>query len=158
MACSHLPRNRMPTIFRSAGFSMLEAMVAIVVLSLGLLGVAALQMAGLRNSSSANLRGQAAWYASEMIEEARGRRSDVVSGSTDVLGAMASFSCTGTPATSLEMWRARVACTLPGGQGAVTFDPISRRMLVTVQWDDSRGANGVSNATTTQTFALESMI
>jgi type IV pilus assembly protein PilV len=140
---------------------MLEAMVAIVVLSLGLLGVAALQMAGLRNNSSANMRAQAAWYAEEMIEEARGRRSDVLAGSTNVIGAMASFSCSGVPGTtsSLDAWRARIACALPSGQGSVTFDSNSRRMTVRVQWDDSRGANGVSNTTTTpQTFTLETMI
>jgi type IV pilus assembly protein PilV len=142
---------------------MLEVMVSIIVLSVGLLGIAGLQLVGLRNNSSANARGQAAWYAAEMIEEARGRRDNVLAGSSDLVGPMASFSCTGSPAatSSLETWRARVACALPSGQGGVTFDSYTRRLTVSVQWDDSRGANGVSDAATPtppQTFRLETML
>lgn len=148
---------------RSAGFSMIEAMVAIIVLSVGLLGIAGLQVVGLRNSGSANLRGQAAWFAANMIAEARGRRADVLALSPKVIGStMASFSCTGSPSadSSLEAWRARIACALPDGQGAVTFDAFTRRLTVRVQWDDSRGANAAASGTTstTQTFLLETMI
>src|SRR5690606_37357910 len=54
------------------GFSLIEVMVAVLVLSLGLLGLAALQGLSMRNNQSANYRTQATNLAYEFIDTARG--------------------------------------------------------------------------------------
>lgn len=59
----------------SRGFTLLEVLIAILVLSIGLLGLAALQATGLRTSHSANLRSQATQLAYEMTDAMRANRA-----------------------------------------------------------------------------------
>jgi type IV pilus assembly protein PilV len=143
-----------------AGFSMLEALIAIVILSLGLLGTAALQTVGLRASSSAGYRSQAAWLAQEMVEEARARRADVVSKSSDVVDAVSASACGGAVAgtSSIDRWRKRVACALPSGQGGVAYNSDTKRLDVTVTWDDSRGPDAARGGGGSLTFVIETVL
>jgi len=56
---------------RQRGGTLIEAMVAVVVLSVGLLGVAAMQLSSLKTSTSANYRSIASLKASELAERMR---------------------------------------------------------------------------------------
>src|SRR5215510_11075504 len=58
------------------GLSMIEVLVAIVIISLGLLGMAGLQASGLRTSQSAFYRAQAAQFANDMAERMRANLGD----------------------------------------------------------------------------------
>jgi type IV pilus assembly protein PilV len=53
------------------GFTLLEVLVAMVLLSIGLLGVARLQMFGLQNTGNAYFRTQASGLLTELIERVR---------------------------------------------------------------------------------------
>lgn len=55
----------------SAGFTLLEALVAILILAVGLLGLAGLYVAGMQNTRSANLRTLATLQAHDMAERMR---------------------------------------------------------------------------------------
>jgi len=57
---------------RQRGFGLIEAMVAMVVLSVGLLGLAALQAAGARANYNAYLHSQAAMISLDLFERIRG--------------------------------------------------------------------------------------
>jgi type IV pilus assembly protein PilV len=56
---------------RTRGFSLLEVLVALLVLSIGLLGLAGMQMVGLRSNNSASFRGQAVAIANDLAERMR---------------------------------------------------------------------------------------
>ncbi len=56
---------------RVAGFSLVEVLVAVVLLSIGLLGLAKLQFWGVRHTGSAYFRTQATQIANEMAERLR---------------------------------------------------------------------------------------
>lgn len=56
---------------RESGVSMIEVMVAVLVLSIGLLGMAALQGISMRNNQSANYRTQATNFAYQLVDMAR---------------------------------------------------------------------------------------
>jgi type IV pilus assembly protein PilV len=56
---------------RVIGFTLLEVLVAMVLLSIGLLGVARLQMFGLQNTGNAYFRTQASGLLTELIERVR---------------------------------------------------------------------------------------
>lgn len=67
----------MPMIGRQSGFTLLEVLVAIVVLSLGLLGLAGLQAASLRNNQTAYYRGIATQQAYDMADRLRANLAGV---------------------------------------------------------------------------------
>lgn len=142
-----------------AGFSLIEALVSVLVLSIGLLGVAALQGVGLRANSSANHRSQAAWFAAQMVEEARARRDLVVALDSGMVDTLGSFVCGGAATTPIAVWRSRLACALPSGQGGLAYNTFTQRLVITVQWDDSRGVDsataGGSNAAQ---FSIETIL
>lgn len=55
----------------SAGFSLLEVVVAMAILSFGLLGVASLHMVSLQNTNNAYLRAQSVLISDDLIERVR---------------------------------------------------------------------------------------
>lgn len=59
---------------RVKGFTLLEVMIAVLVLSIGLLGLAALQAYAMRNNQSANYRTQATNLAVQMLDQIRSHR------------------------------------------------------------------------------------
>lgn len=155
-------RNRRfcPRPIHVRGFSLLEALISILVLSVGLLGTAALQGVSLRATSSAGFRSQAAWLAAQMLDEARARRADVISLNPSVYDpALASETCGSLQATPISAWRARVGCALPAGQGSVNYNQINRLVTITILWNDSRGVdNATTGGSSTATFVLQSVI
>jgi type IV pilus assembly protein PilV len=65
---------------RNQGFSMLEVMVAVLVVSLGLLGLSGLQTVGLRNNASAGQRTIATQLAYDMADRMRANFASVIAG------------------------------------------------------------------------------
>ncbi len=113
------------------GIALMEALIAIVLLSVGALGYAALQMKGLSASSSAMWRSKAGILAYEMADRMRANRAGVVAGSYNALGAPqavldcgAAADCTPARMAQLDhaQWNATLANDLPGGSGVVCQD------------------------------------
>ena len=61
------------------GFTLLEVLIALVVLSVGFLGMGALQLSGLRGSQGAYLRGQGTVVANQLAERMHANSSGAVS-------------------------------------------------------------------------------
>jgi type IV pilus assembly protein PilV len=114
---------------------MIEVLVAIVIISLGLLGMAGLQASSLRGSQGAAYRSQAAQFAADMAERMRGNLGDA----RNYTLAFGDPIPSGTSVTDLDRadWLARLA-TLPGGIGAIAVDTVNNVVSITVQWDDTR--------------------
>ncbi len=62
----------------SGGFSLVEVMVAMLVLSIGLIGVASLQLTGLHSNQTALIRSQATILASDIIDRMRANPQGVL--------------------------------------------------------------------------------
>lgn len=56
------------TLFKESGFSLLEVLIALFVLSIGLLGVASLQIRGQQFNTAANLYSQATYLATDLMD------------------------------------------------------------------------------------------
>ncbi len=69
---------------RQSGFSLLEVLIAIVITSIGLLGLAAMQATGLRNNHSAYHRSQATVLAYDIADRMRSNASSMASYVTPV--------------------------------------------------------------------------
>jgi type IV pilus assembly protein PilV len=129
---------------RERGMTLVETLVALLVLSIGLLGVAALQMTSLRNNHAAHTRSQATALAYDIADRMRANRTVAVAGGYNIaLGATPA-----APATLADIdigaWKTSLAATLPAGDGAITTDAAvtgdPNIVRITIRWDDSRGA------------------
>ncbi len=138
---------------RARGFTLIEALVALLVLSIGLLGVAALQLSSLRSNHSSSLRSQATLLAYDIVDRMRANQSAATNGAYDV--AVGATPTTGTVAgDDLDRWKQNLTNTLPSGDGAVsrTGAGAATKFTVTVQWDDSRGVEAALS------FVMETQI
>lgn len=144
---------------KQLGTSLIEILVTVLIVSFGLLGVAGVVSNGLKNNHSSYGRTQASILAADIVDRMRANRTDAES-----VAAPYNLTVTAaTPATAasapvaqqdLIAWRTAIAATLPAGTGAVNVDAATKKVTVTVRWDDSRGTGG-SN---TQSFVLETRL
>lgn len=140
----------MTRIFTSSGkgqngFTLLEVLVTMVVMSLGLLGYAGLQMASLKNSASAYQRSQATILAYDMIDRMRANRSQAVGGTYNIaMGA--SPGGAGIAGADLVDWKTLVGNALPGGDASINVDGTGNA-LITIQWADKRDRSASANST-----------
>ncbi|MEZ5447075.1 MAG: type IV pilus modification protein PilV [Gammaproteobacteria bacterium] len=123
---------------RQRGFTLLEVLIALVVLAVGMLGIAALQARGMQYNTDAYARTQATILAYDIIDRMR-TRSYPLSNDPDknkLEDAMLLYTTTAAntdgacdPASTsvaeeLECWQLEIDRTLPGGtNGTVTCNP-----------------------------------
>ncbi len=133
------------------GLTLLEVLITLIILAIGLLGLGALQNAGLRYNHSSLLRSQATWLAYNILDRMRLNRTHVEDYAIAVgeasPGTTDCSSETCMAAYDLTQWKAQLAELLPQGDGAIavqqlnsgnTIDPLYQ-VTITVQWDDTRG-------------------
>src|SRR3569833_2681867 len=70
---------------RQRGFTMLEVLISVVVLSIGLLGIASLQATGQRNNHSAYLRSQATTHTNNKKEHKHTKQVGFIFGANNVI-------------------------------------------------------------------------
>jgi len=150
---------------KQSGFTLLEVLVAMLVLSIGLLGLAGLMASSIRNNQSAYQRTQATWLAYDIVDRMRTNRAAALANNYDIaLGAPA--VCAANPplagsiaAQDLTGWKNLLACALPDGNGSVAI-LADRTVTVTVQWNDSRGiGNDAGNAgNAAQQFQMQTQL
>jgi len=129
---------------RCAGITLIEVLIALVVFSIGLLGLAGLQTVSLRFNTSAYYRTQATALAYGLADRMRANREGALNGFYNADFDDPPPDCDpaadgggGTPADDLAAWRNALACQLPLGTGAVASN--GSVFTITVHWDDSHG-------------------
>ncbi len=118
-----------------AGFTMLEVLVAILVIAIGLLGMAGLQIQSLRQGQSAYQRSVATQLAYDMGDRMRGNIAGVLANAYNRTGIGTDYStpvanCTttaGCVAADLAKndayeWQQLVQTLLPGGEAIICLD------------------------------------
>lgn len=130
------------------GFTLIEVLVTVIILAIGLLGLAGLQLGGLRYSFSAYQRSQATIMTNDIVDRMRANRTVAESGAYDIdIGDAAGVaSCTGSGKNcstnsmadaDLYEWKQTLADVLPAGDGSVERN--GDIFIITIQWDDTRG-------------------
>lgn len=135
------------TIRHDSGFSLIEVLVALVVLSVGLLGVAALQSTSAQFNTSAYSATQATILAYDMADRVRANRGAAFLNAYNSAFPTTLPTCNdavaGTVAQQdLAAWRRALACALPSGNGEVDCTGCTAAaggvLTIRVQWDESR--------------------
>ncbi len=127
---------------RAAGFSMIEVLIALLVLAFGLLGFALLQTLNLRYTQSANYRTQATNLAYDMLDQMRANRLTTTqyTGATFAVGGASGANCTRpvaavTVAQNISRWQCQVVAAL-GPQSAATVTFAAGIATVTLTWGE----------------------
>jgi type IV pilus assembly protein PilV len=118
------------------GFMLLEVLVAILIFSVGVLGIVGLQAAMTKAQTGSKFRADASFLAQRVIASMWSDRTS--------LANYASASCTSN--TRCNEWAAAVARALPNGAGAVTVTALPDGT------DPSTGAVVAANVTVTITW------
>lgn len=158
------------------GFTLLEVLIAVLIFTLGLLGVAGLMVLSVRTNHSAYLRTQASFLAQSMADRMRsnvGHANDY--NGTYNAGTVGAGNCGGAcnptalAARDKELWSQQLIDQLPAGEATITCnggygegntpvgtgtEPFNGVCSMVIEWteaDLSRSAT--PGAPATQTFA-----
>ena len=134
------------------GFSLLEVLIAVLILSIGLLGLAALHATSLKANHGAYHKSQATFLAYDMVDRLRANRPQAINGSYNQL--ITDGNKTGTSLAVLDVngWLANADALLPSGDGAINCTAAGA-CTVTVVWNIAReGGTATGSSTTLQTF------
>ncbi len=115
---------------RQAGVTLIEVLVSALVVAIGLVGVAGLQVASLKNNQSAFMRSQATALAYDLADRMRSNRDGAGSDQYDASAASLTAGCASTSGCSAQQlaehdmaeWAAALSSNLPMGQGVVCID------------------------------------
>jgi type IV pilus assembly protein PilV len=129
------------------GLTLVEAMIALLVISIGLLGIASLQITAMSQNTSSLNHSQAVWIAYNMSDRIRANIGQFANYNGIDTSNVYTQDCMAGSCTNIQMrvadaadWTAMVG-TLPGGRGIIGSN--ADGLLVTVLWDDDgSGATG----------------
>jgi len=142
------------------GFTIIEMLIAVLVISIGLLGMAGLQTTGIQQSHNSYLKTQASMLAYDMADRMRSNLQGVSAGHYNNIDSMDSpvnatpgcassnNACSASDTASYDIYQwthknseGSIASLLPSGYGMVTEN--GGIYTITVLWDEARtGATG----------------
>ena len=156
---------------KNNGFTLIEVLIAMLVLAVGLLGLAALQMTTLRQNLSAYHRTQATQFAYDIADRMRVNIDNAKLGSDSVYAkktaasARKQTSCTtvASSCSSAQMaeqdlfeWYGRLSRILPNGLGVIeSIGSIDKQLFtIRVSWTDKNKTKNEFKTSDMATFEM----
>jgi type IV pilus assembly protein PilV len=149
---------------KASGFTLIEVMIAVLVLGVGLLGFALLQTMSVRFAQSANQRTQATNLSYEMLDQMRTNRISAANYSGNY--AATTTGCLPgaavSPSAYKTVWQCRLQSALGAGSTA-TVTYVAGVATVDIIWGDERWNDGdgdgtVSAAESNKTFSASTRL
>lgn len=164
---------------KERGLTLIEILVTVIILAVGLLGVASLTMGGLKNNQSAFLRTQAMLLASDMADRMRLNSAEAIAGNYDGFSTKSSISAPSCGSSGCKAdervkadkfeWAQLVnganggMAMLPGGEGLISggggSTSAGNTFTITIrwaesQWDEAKSSVQTVNQQSTLEFVL----
>lgn len=138
----------------NSGFTMMEVLVTIIVMSIGLLGLASMQSRSIQYSQHAYYHGIAAQQARDMADRMRSNIQGVLAGFYDNINGIPvapvcfdpNANCTTLGISQFDafQWNSANANVLPQGTGTVTVGVTPSIFNIQVSWQTADGTKTYS--------------
>ena len=139
----HSPYARPPSRGASQrGVMLLEALIGILIFSIGILAMVGMQAAAISRVSDAKYRADASFLANSLIAQIWVDRAN-----------MANYAYPGGTAPALATWVTSVSGDLPAATAAVAVTPASGTVAVTISWTPPNGTDTHNYQSTAQISA-----
>lgn len=131
----------------SSGFTLIEVLVTLIILSIGLIGLAGLQTTSLQTNNSALIRSRAVQGGEDILDRMRANRTLALANDYDIglTTAPAAPAYTGMVLTDLFEWKAGLANNLSSGDGSVSVN--GSIATIVVQWSEGLGVDSITLVT-----------
>lgn len=144
------------------GISLIESLVAIVIMALGILGILGVQMRTLTDTQAGVRRAQAIRLIEDLGERIQNNPDAINNLSAYTEKPTSSTNCAANACSPSALatfdilnWRATVASSLPGGDAIVFIPQNSNRQLgVLIGWSENRYSQSGKTLTTAETAEL----
>ena len=143
---------------KSRGFTLIEVMVALVIFSIGLLGLASLQGTSLQQNHGAYMRTQATYAAYDILDRMRANKNEATNydvgtgtfGAPSPLCNSASDTCSQAEIRNADryFWKEGLKTLLPLGDGSIATTSLGGRIEVTIRvlWDNTRSGTASTSS------------
>ena len=140
---------------RQQGLSLIEVLIAALILAIGLLGIAAMQAVTLRNSQSAFDRTQAVVLSYSMFDAMRANAAAARAGGYTLARTCTVPAAGGTLVSrDQNLWIQSLKDTM-GDSACGTISACAANVCsITVEWNDSRATDGEDDKTLTTTSRI----
>lgn len=143
--------------YRQSGMTLIEVLVSVLILAIGLLGAAAIQLNALKYTDSSTMSSQASFIAYDMMDRIRANvdGNSSANGSTNVLATYALANLAAAPAANLNNARQQdlsdfrdniINFAGQSGTGSITVSN-APEVTITIGWSDTRAASASNQAT-----------
>lgn len=148
---------------RQRGDTMIEVLVTVIIIAIGVLGTAALQITTLKNLSSSHSASAAAIFAEDFSERMRANPTAAIAdayvhnAAPTVIPDCAANVCSMADLATYDMgtWWSQVTTVLPVGSGEVTKIAGTSTFVLTVRWDEDRSGSAGTNCPAQSSADLE---
>lgn len=131
------------------GITLIEILVTLIILSIGFLGLASVQLLGTRNVSNSSFRSLATIYAYDIVERMRANQVAVNAGAYNDLESSDAIDpgcdpCQPAQRANMDLFEWNNLLTanavnggLPNGTGTIDFDIVTGNHTITITWSEN---------------------
>ncbi len=133
-------QSRQMSLKKQSGLGLIEILVAVLVLGIGILGVASTQVVSLKMNAQSQSRSQAVLLAEDILDRVRANPDNpaayaLANGSANGGVCNTAFAANGgtVAANDIAAWENSLACLLPDAERTITV--AGNTVTVTIDWD-----------------------
>lgn len=124
--------------YTQKGFTLVELLIALVIGSVGILGMASMQLNSLKSTNHSFFRSQASLFSYEMVDYMRANRKSVIDQDYNIaLSALSDVTNPGTDGAIIDKeryrWISKIDNTLPNSKASINCDT-NAACKIEIQW------------------------